>query len=89
VQLVARDRPHAHPPIRLEGDEAERRQPPQRLTDRRPADREALGQVLLPQHDPRPELAGDDLALEHRRDLVRLGALEGHASIQAARRPAA
>ena len=68
----ARDRADADAPVRLERDEPERRQPPQRLADRRAADVEPLGELLLAQHGAGRDQPADDLVLEHARDVVGL-----------------
>ena len=70
-------RQHAHPDaaVRLEGDEAERREPPQGLAHGCPRHVELLGQVLLAKHAPRRDLSGDDRLLERERDVVGLRAV--------------
>jgi hypothetical protein len=73
-KLVARDRPDANPFVRGQRDEPGRGEPAQRLADRRPADVEALGELLLAENRSRGQLAGDDRVLERQRDLVGLGA---------------
>ena len=59
-----------------ERDETERGQATQCLPHRRSADVEALRDLFLAEDLPRLELAGDDLLLEHERDLVGLRAFE-------------
>ena len=71
---LARERPHAEAAVRLERDEPERREPPQRLADGRAADRVLRRDLLLAQHRARRELAGDDRLLERERELVGLRA---------------
>ena len=78
VQLVARDRPHAHAAVRDERDEPERREAAQRLAHRRPRHVELLRQLLLAEDGSRGELAGDDRLLDHERDVVCLGGVERH-----------
>ena len=75
AQIVMREGANTHAPVRLELDEAERREPAQRLPDRRPRDAEPLGELLLPEHRPRLELAGDDRLLDQDGDVVGLRAL--------------
>jgi hypothetical protein len=70
AQLLAREQPDAHAAIRLERDEAERGEPPQRLAHRGPADLELLGEVLLPQHAARRDLTGHDRLLQREREVV-------------------
>src|SRR5581483_8761322 len=72
--LLPRERAHAKAPIRLERDEPERGQSPQRLSYRRPRDGVVRRELLLAEHRPRRELAGDDRLLEQEGDLVGLGA---------------
>ena len=80
AKIVARQRAHADTAVRLERDEAERREAAQRLAHRRAGDAEAVGQLLLAQHRARLELAGDDRLLDQDGDVVGLGALEAHGS---------
>ena len=79
VQVVVRERAHAHAAVRLERDEAERREPAERLADGRARDAEPLGELLLPQHRAGRELAGDDRLLDQDGDVVGLRAF-GHGS---------
>ncbi len=58
--------------VRLEGDEPECGEPPQRFADRRAADVESLGEKLLPEHGARGDRARDDLVLEDDRNVVGL-----------------
>src|SRR5581483_5036386 len=78
--LLAGERPDAEAAVWLERHEAECRQPPQRFTDRGAADRVAGRELLLPQHRPRRELAGDDCLLDEQCDLVGLrpDVVDGH-----------
>src|SRR5262249_50250386 len=69
-QLLARQRPNTHATVRHEGDEPERRQPAERLADRRSRHAESLGELLLPEHHPGLDRARDDLVLEDEGDLV-------------------
>ena len=78
MQLLARDHPDADAAVRDEVDEPERGEPAQRLADRRPADLELLGELLLAKDASGRELAGDDRLLDHERDVVGLGAVEAH-----------
>src|SRR5207302_9889610 len=78
VQLLPRDRAHAHAAVGLERDESERRESPQGLANGRPRDLEPLRQLLLAKDRPRLELAGDDRLLDHERDVVGLGGVEAH-----------
>ncbi len=57
ADLVAGEHPHAHAAVRLEADEAEGREPAQRLANGRPADLELLGEVLLAERAPGRDLA--------------------------------
>src|SRR5581483_7269871 len=72
AQLVARERSHADAAIRDEGDEAERRQPAERLPDRRPADAEPLRELLLAKDGAGLDPTRDDVVLERERDVVSL-----------------
>src|SRR5205085_6619065 len=60
AHVLARERAHADAAVRLERDEAQRREPAQRLAHGRPADVVALGELLLTQDRARKELPGDD-----------------------------
>jgi hypothetical protein len=82
VQLLPRNSPDADAAVGDEGDEPERRQPPQSFADRRSRDLELLGQLLLAEDGSRLELAGDDRLLDYERDVVGLGGVERHAAIQ-------
>ena len=68
-------REHAHPDaaVRLEGDEPQRREAPQGLAHRGPADLELLGEMLLAKHAAGWDLAGDDRLLEREREIVGFG----------------
>ena len=72
AELVERKHADAHPAVRLEGDEAERGEPPQSLPHWRSRDLELLGQVLLTQDASRRDLPGDDRLLERECEVVRL-----------------
>src|SRR6185436_5845969 len=74
AQLRAGQRADANAPVGLERDEAERRQPAQRLPDRCAADAILLREPVLAKHRSRGELARHDRLLELERDVVRLGA---------------
>src|SRR5581483_10915107 len=78
VQLVARDRAHAHAAVRNERDEPERGESPQRLAHGRPRDVELLRELLLAEHRPGRELARDDRLLDHEGDVVGFGRVEAH-----------
>src|SRR4029079_1205983 len=67
--------------VRDEGDEPECGESPERLAHRRARHVELLGQLLLTEHGPRRELAGDDRLLDDERDVVRLGAVERHSNL--------
>ena len=68
------ERPDAEPPVGLERDEPERREPPQRLANRGPADLVLGRDLLLSENGAGRELTGDDRLLERKRDLVGFGA---------------
>ena len=78
AEVVVRERPDAHALVRLERDEPERRELPQRLAHRRPRDAEPLRQLLLAQDRAGLELAGHDRLLDQDGNIVGLRALRRH-----------
>ena len=80
MQVVVAERAHADSAVRLERDETERGEAPQRLTHRRSGDTEPLRELLLPEHRARLELARDDRLLDQAGDVVGLRALKAHVS---------
>src|SRR5207247_714287 len=78
VQLLARDRAHAHAPVRNERDEPERSEPSQRLANRCARHVELLGKLLLAKDRPGSKLSRNDGLLDDERDVVGLGGVERH-----------
>jgi hypothetical protein len=78
AQLARRDRAHPDTPVRLERDEAERREPAQRLAHRRARDAEPVGELFLAQHGAGCDPSPHDLVLEHAGDVVGLGGESAH-----------
>jgi hypothetical protein len=72
-ELCTGQRPDLDTALAGERDEPERRELTERLTNRRTADAELLGELLLPKQIAGWELPREDRVLEDARDLVGLG----------------
>jgi len=75
---LARQRPDTYPAVRLELDEPEGCEPPQRLAHGCTADSVLFGELVLTQHLTRLQLARDNRLLDLEGDVVGLGSEPVH-----------